>query len=92
VVVVGTDPRAWASGAAGVVAADLAPGRPLHPETWAELLRRSRPPSTVTVEVVVGPRPAGHGAVVGTKASAAVARLADEVFPPRSYAVIARLH
>jgi hypothetical protein len=36
IAVVGTDPAAW--GAADPVEADLAPGRPLHAETWAHLL------------------------------------------------------
>ena len=38
VVVVGTMPAMWEQ-TAGPVAADLAPGRPLHPETWEHLLR-----------------------------------------------------
>lgn len=39
VAVVGTSPEDWA-GSAGVVAADLSPGRPLHAATWVELLER----------------------------------------------------
>ena len=36
-VVIGTAPEAWV-GAVGPVAADLSPGRPLHPQTWAHLV------------------------------------------------------
>jgi len=36
-VVIGTMPEAWER-AAGPVAADLAPGRPLHPDTWVHLV------------------------------------------------------
>ena len=36
-VVIGTMPEAWER-AAGPVAADLSPGRPLHPDTWAHLV------------------------------------------------------
>ncbi len=39
VVVLGTEPAAWEE-TVGPVAADLAPGRPLHPDTWAHLLTR----------------------------------------------------
>lgn len=35
--VIGTMPEAWER-TAGPVAADLAPGRPLHPDTWAHLV------------------------------------------------------
>ncbi|PZS19171.1 MAG: hypothetical protein DLM54_07460 [Acidimicrobiales bacterium] len=39
VVIIGIMPNAWAHSTA-VVEVDLAPGRPLHPETWCHLLER----------------------------------------------------
>ena len=56
---VGTDPDAWGR-TTSVVDADLAPGRPLHAETWAHLLeergfgdiaRRDGTPSYVVTAV-----------------------------------------
>lgn len=92
VVVLGTDPRAAAAGAADVVAADLAPGRPLHAATWAELLGRAGARSAVAVEVVPGPRPPGLSAVpdVGPELAANLERLDERLFPPASYAVVVR--
>lgn len=46
-VVLGTKPECWAG-----VAADLAPGRPLHPKTWCQLLGAG---GVISVEVVDGP-------------------------------------
>lgn len=87
VVVIGTDPRAALAGAADPVAADLAPGRPLHAATWAHLLGVGD-----GAEVLAGPRPAGLRPVPGgpPDMAANLHRLDEVLFPPRSYAVIAR--
>jgi hypothetical protein len=85
VIVIGTDPRAWARRRPAVVA-DLSPGRPLHAETWMRLLGGN-------AEVVEGPAepgalqpvPKGH-AVLNDNLS----RLNEALFGPTSYAVVAR--
>lgn len=89
VIVVSAHPRAWAD--ADPVRADLAAGRPLHPETWIELLVRSRP-GAASPEVVAGPRSAGLAPVAGAAPDLAdnLAILDERLFPPGSYAVIAR--
>lgn len=91
VVVIGTDPRAAASGTVGdidTVAADLAPGRPLHGATWVHLLGGAE-----RAEVLVGPRPDGLRPVSGAPPDMAanLHRLDELLFPPASYAVVARL-
>lgn len=63
VVVIGTMPSAWEE-KAGPVAADLAPGRPLHPETWSHLLARFG-----LTDISTTPGPGSHGsfALLATK-------------------------
>ena len=89
VVVVSAHPRAWTD--ADPVAADLAAGRPLHAETWVELLCRSRPTGGA-VDVVDGPSSNALAPVAGAAPDLAanLTLLAARVFPPDSYAVIAR--
>lgn len=53
-VVIGRDPAAW--GASDPVEADLSPGRPLHPETWAHLLRERGLDVSIDGFVVTGRR------------------------------------
>lgn len=87
VVVLGTHPRAAALGRADPVAADLAPGRPLHAATWAHLL------GSDGGEVVDGPRSGGLRPVPGSSPDlAANLRAIDEaLFPPAGYALVVRL-
>jgi hypothetical protein len=87
VVVVGTDPRAWAA-SVGTVHADLAAGRPLHAETWRRLLDER---GCTGIEVHAAPRIGGLEPVPdATPALAANLERVDELlFPPRSYAVTA---
>ncbi len=95
VVVIGTSPGAWlarrlglaSAPAGGVVEADLAPGRPLHPETWAWLLASE---GLNGVEVFWSPEQGsepGPAAEVSTGAS--VVRLAEMISGPTSFAVVA---
>jgi hypothetical protein len=63
VVVLTTERAAWEA-SLPAPALDLAPGRPLHPETWVDLLSRAgfdgpswHPPTTGTVHAVVARRP-----------------------------------
>jgi hypothetical protein len=73
--VIGTMPEAWERNV-GPVVADLSPGRPLHPDTWAHLVAQM---GFTDVEVTAGP----HAfAVVATKSpdtSPAVAASADSL-------------
>lgn len=87
VAVVGTDPRAWAA-RVGTVHADLAAGRPLHPETWQRLLEER---GCTHVEVHHAPRVGGLEPVpdAGTALAANLERVDEVLFPPRSYAVTA---
>jgi hypothetical protein len=71
VAVLGTTPSAWLARRVGLegsgpdlVEADLAPGRPLHPETWAWMLSSE---GLGDVEVVLAPSP-GPGAAQGVGA------------------------
>lgn len=89
VIVIGRDPAAW-SRSQHAVQVDLAPGRPLHAETWAYLLGQRGCEST---DIVQGP--AGEGALVpvpkGAKElNANIERLNAVLFGPSSYAVIGR--
>jgi hypothetical protein len=91
-VVVSVGPGAWARGLDPILA-DLAPGRPLHPETWAHLLAGRG----MTVDPVrTGPGRAGildpvpestPGAAV---LNANAERLERLLFGPGPYAVVAR--
>ncbi len=67
VAVVGTQPSAWWRSASRIVV-DLARGRPLHPETWEELLRKSGGiGSLVFVEAGTGDVDAAAGDVAAMK-------------------------
>ncbi|MEO6121623.1 MAG: hypothetical protein ABIW46_06550 [Acidimicrobiales bacterium] len=87
IVILGTDPRSAATGAVDPVAADLAAGRPLHPATWVHLLGAGG-----RAEVLAGPRPAGMRPVPGSPPDMAanLSRLDEVLFPPRTYALVAR--
>jgi hypothetical protein len=86
---VGTSPAAWER-TAGPVAADLAPGRPLHPETWVALLEAA---GFSDVETHQGPTGDGLSPVPGTDPTAAAVnanleRLNALLFGPVSYCVV----
>ena len=61
-VVLGSQPEAWAA-AVPVVIADLAPGRPLHAETWASVLGGKGFEVTAVVEVAAAPEVPGYAVV-----------------------------
>ncbi len=61
-VVLGSQPEAWAA-SVPVVVADLAPGRPLHAETWAALLGGKGFEVTATLDVVAAPEVPGYAIV-----------------------------
>jgi 2-polyprenyl-3-methyl-5-hydroxy-6-metoxy-1,4-benzoquinol methylase len=87
-VVLGTGPNHWSSGRS-VLESDLAPGRPLHPETWAHLLEQA---GFASVEVELGPAAGGLERVPGPGEAAAAAnanfeRLNEALFGPVSYSV-----
>ncbi|MBO0715257.1 MAG: hypothetical protein J2P59_10915, partial [Acidimicrobiales bacterium] len=96
VVVIGTAPVAWqrpaSSDPAAMVEADLAPGRPLHPETWAHLLVLAGLEVTGThlepVRQHLDPVP-GEGASAAA-VNANLALLEATLFGPESYAVVGR--
>jgi hypothetical protein len=88
-VLLSSGPAAWARRLDPVVA-DLAPGRPLHPETWCQLLE-ARGLTSVRVETVGGPvldrvAPDTPGADV---LNANTERLNRLLFEPSAYAVVA---
>lgn len=90
VVVVGTTPNAWAQGAP-VIEVDLAPGRPLHPETWAHLLERR---GFVGIQVHRGQRdasliPLPDDGPVSAALNANLASIDNALFGPASFAVVA---
>ena len=87
--ILGTAPEAWWR-AVGPVAADLAPGRPLHPETWARLLEAA---GFSAVELHRGPAAEGLSPVPGTDEAtkalnANLERLAALLFTPATYCVL----
>jgi hypothetical protein len=84
VIVVSTDPRAWARHRPAV-AVDLSPGRPLHAETWQRLLGGGDVVQGPPEPGALQPVPKGH-AVLNENLS----RLNDALFGPTSYAVVAR--
>jgi hypothetical protein len=96
VVLIGTGPEAWqrahAAGEAAVVEADLSPGRPLHPETWAYLFRRAGLEVTATHREAarrrLEPVP-GDGPAVDVL-NADLARLEEALFGPESFAIVGR--
>lgn len=64
-VVLGSQPEAWAA-AIPIVVADLAPGRPLHAETWEALLAGKGFDVTEVLDVAAAPEVPGY-AVVATR-------------------------
>jgi hypothetical protein len=87
--ILGTDPAAWLR-AVGPVAADLAPGRPLHAETWARLLEAA---GFSAVELHRGPAGDGLSPVPGTDEAvkalnANLERLGTLLFGPATYCVL----
>ncbi|HVM66036.1 MAG TPA: methionine biosynthesis protein MetW [Acidimicrobiales bacterium] len=93
-VVVSAGPRAWARGV-GAVVADLSPGRPWHPETWAHVLSehglvagRTCPlPSGSSPRAPLAPVPAATPAADVLNAN--LERLNAELFADDAYAVVA---
>lgn len=89
-VMVGTSPNRWAR-SSPVVERDLAPGRPLHAETWCHLLAE-RGFSSISVEWGENDEPLGRVPASEPGAAAvnpAFARLEEALFGPRSYLVSA---
>lgn len=89
-VVLATFPLAW-SRAVPPVAADLAPGRPLHPDTWRHLLTER---GFGDIDVRLGEPTGGLEPVPASGPGAAVlnanlARVSEALFGPASYAVAA---
>lgn len=95
VVVLGTAPATWQralpADVSALVEADLAPGRPLHPETWAHLLSMAGleieathlEPARRRLDPVPGEGPATE------TLNANLAVLEQTLFGPESYAVVA---
>ncbi len=89
VMVVGTSPNRWAH-SAPVIETDLAPGRPLHPETWCHLLARR---GFSQIEARHGRREAGLALVPGadpgvSTLNANLARIDQALFGPASFTVV----
>jgi hypothetical protein len=91
VVVLSSAPTAWARSLDPVVA-DLAPGRPLHPETWAHLLTThgfcdpvSHAAAGATLLAAVPEATPGAPVL-----NANIDRLNAVLFSPAAYAVVAR--
>ncbi|MGE0879764.1 MAG: hypothetical protein AB7L13_18230 [Acidimicrobiia bacterium] len=88
-VIVSSTPEAWA-GAMPIVQADLAPGRPLHVETWTHLLTAR---GFKAIEVQEGALVDGGLAVpagADDVTAANLAKLNRRLYPAASYAVVAR--
>lgn len=86
----GTSPSAWLR-ALGPVATDLAPGRPLHPDTWVRLLEGA---GFSSVEAHPGPvgdalGPVPGGDELATALNANLERLNDLLFGPATYCILA---
>ena len=87
--ILGTLPAAWER-AVGPVAADLAPGRPLHAETWARLMEMA---GFSAVELHRGPPAEGLSPVPGADETAKalnanLERLSALLFGPATYCVL----
>lgn len=96
VVVVSGAPETWAT-TAGAVAADLAPGRPLHAATWRHLLEVRGFSEIATVDgdplegaPVLVPASDPDDVPGAANLHAAIAALNARLFPPASYAVVGR--
>src|SRR4051812_16447149 len=89
-IVLGTDPGAWGR-AQSAVAADLAPGRPLHPETWLALLERRGFGEPSVHEGPAGDRltPVPANAAGAAAMNANIATLNRTLFRSPGYAVVA---
>ncbi|HEY5109347.1 MAG TPA: methionine biosynthesis protein MetW [Acidimicrobiales bacterium] len=85
-----TSPEAWA-GAASPVVRDLAPGRPLHPETWTHLLGTRGFSVTATVRGGDDRRLAhvGSGATDAATVNAAIDAINELLLGPTEYLVVA---
>ncbi len=81
VVVITTNPSAHSS--ADIVARDLAPGRPMHPDTWVHLLGRFE-----FERSTVHAAPCDLPADIRASDDPVVRAFAAAVFPPPSYAVV----
>jgi len=84
-VVVTTDPRWWLR--LGSVRADLAPGRPLNPETWVHLFVE-RGATDVTAHAISSAGSVAES--VDTAADPRLSLLVAELFPPSHHVVVAR--
>ncbi len=92
VVVLGITPGAWLARRVGLdgpgpglVEADLAPGRPLHPETWAWMLGSE---GLSNIEVLLGPSPGPGSEPSPAPADLELARIAALLSGPTSFAVV----
>jgi hypothetical protein len=83
-VLIGRNPDAWRR-ARSPIAADLAPGRPLHARTWVHLLA-----SEPVHEIACRDGECGAPEAVSSSNDPAVRALAAEVYAPSSYAIVAR--
>lgn len=84
VVIVSTNPAAWAAADSDVVARDLAPGRPIAAATWVHLCAAEGYSSEVHDALAAVP------SSVADSNDAAVQALASVVFVSPGYAVVAR--
>ncbi len=84
IVLIGQRPDGYLN-SADRVAGDLAPGRPLHPETWLHLLHQC---NWLQTECHVGHRALPDGLTEG--GDPAIAALIERVFPANSYCIVAR--
>ncbi len=88
-VIVAASPNWWAR-SAPVVETDLAPGRPLHPDTWCHLLEQH---GFGSLRVVSGPAEGGLQTVPGADPAAQainsnLERLNETLFGPTTFAVV----
>ena len=89
VVVTSTSPSAWGRDR-HAIEADLAPGRPLHPQTWAHLLaERGFPDVEITPVGGDALPPVPSDRPEATVLNANLARISDALFGPDAYVVVA---
>ena len=84
VILIGRNPDAW-SGDADPLARDLVVGRPLHCETWTHLLTQAGMSDVVAhfATAIIPPE-------IVASADAAVHLLAQKVFAPKTFCIVAR--
>lgn len=93
IAIVATNPRAWESGVESVVAADLAPGRPFHAETWKFLLEQHGC-TEIEIQDEANSKALSVEGISDTALQSVLAanfdKLNAELFPPKSSLVLAR--